>query len=309
MRVVLISNRGEFLRHPERALILKLPNDPLDGIFVIQMDRGNILNVFLHQIDLPSALEKKKDNTSQVMAEVVKRMNLVANSDYKDTAAKVIERKNNLVGLKESLKKTEVQLGKYQAKLKGYKQNSIKEDHIIGEIESIKKHAKIKDAYITERGNLIVKTKMLYKLDGKTHKENRKVKVGEFIFRFQMGTASTSSVSVFNTTYYLCSNCINETHDDGEQHSLNFGHPVLDMYVCFGHHAVEVQNMLKKLSFYQLADFMVLLFSVYPDPDNVTDSPFIPFDVWDDKKRPFEKYFITPDIFKEGKIKWPKKKN
>ncbi|KKK73233.1 hypothetical protein LCGC14_2895860, partial [marine sediment metagenome] len=37
--------------------------------------------------------------------------------------------------------------------------------------------------------------------------------------------------------------------------------------------------------------------------------PFIPFDSWDKYKKPLEEYFTIPDIFKEGKIKWPKKKN
>ena len=310
MTVFIVANEnGGYLTSRARVMILKLPRDPLKNPFTTQFPEGRIFNAHLWQIETAEAFIKQPDSVAQIVTKVVKNANILANDEYKNMLARVNERKGNATHLEENLQKTKIQLSKYQAKLKTFKQNSIKEYHIAGEIKNIRKHAKIKSAYVTTQGNIIVKTKMLYKIDAKTNKVDRKVEIGEFIFKFNLDMSRDLGRRVrgFNTTYYVCNCCVGSGEHgyshEGLNHALSFGHPVLGEFLCAGDHEIEVKDMLHKLNLYLLVDFLVLLFSIYPEDNE--GSPFISYEQWDKYHKPLEDNFTTPSEFMEEKIKWP----
>ena len=319
LRVVVASESGGTRLHPPpQGIVVKLPQNLMDNKFEIHLDNGQMYKASFWQIDLPKALKAKqpKPDVKSILEEVVKNLNYITNTEYQRVENDVKRSQENLKYHTETVRKTEIQLGKYEERLKNSSLIKVDEKQLAGELEDIRKHDQIKEAYITRTGDLFVKTKMLYKTDHH-HKVDRSSKMGEFLFTFllkDMGSTSPSTyIRAHNLTYGACTYCIDgydeeiKTHE-GEPHDLRYGHPYLDGdNICFGAHAVEIYELFQHMELYRIVDFLTLLFAVYPDEEHRNDEAFFNFKFWT-KHKSTENIISTPDIFKEEEIKWPMKK-
>lgn len=136
-------------------------------------------------------------------------------------------------------------------------------DLIIAEINS---HKKVKKAYISKSGRIIVLTEPLYKTDVKG-KESKRSKIGEFIFSIE--PQSNNYLSADNLTYI---------YDDSNPH------PNIDGFsVCWGENQQEIDRMRRNAEYYQLVDFAIYFLSIYPQTSDA--SPYVDYgDWWSEKE-------------------------
>lgn len=127
-------------------------------------------------------------------------------------------------------------------------------------IDQLKTHKKIEWAFLGQDGNLYFQTYMLCAMDPKTNKEDKRKPVGRFAM------------------------CINPVGYNVTAWNLDYayqgqGHPNLEGAggICLGSNGTLVANLAKEGRFFELADFMILFFSLFPHD---TGSPYVPHMEW-----------------------------
>jgi len=195
------------------------------------------------------------------------------------------------------------QANKLKKELVAYKPHPINKKSFHEELSSIARRKDIDMVGITDENNIMVKTEVLYRVDEKTDKVDSRKKMGSFLFKIN---PAGCSVKAINLDYIICTYCFS-SDDNGagkvspHTHRENYSHPNLENTgsVCFGHSTTDVIKMLEGLQFYQLVDFLVIFFSVFPQSGG---SPHFPQPLWFKKRMDRKKEFPISNTFKEGII-------
>lgn len=151
---------------------------------------------------------------------------------------------------------------------------------LLNELEQIQKHSLVEEVYLSNYGNIFIKTKMLNLISRDTM-EDTGIQLGQMLFRYSY--SSRPEVMAHNLSY-----------DDSNHH----GHPNLKHgKICRGENEIEINNMFKAQQLYVLTDFLITFFTLYPQDGG---DPFIGFESWLEERR--KNTSFTPYNREEVKI-------
>lgn len=242
-------------------------------IFELHLEDNSTYKASIYQLE-PLFAWKLKKPTAKQMAEYEKN---VKNKVVLDAIGRLNRQINNsLIGVKDSLagrrrdfksyseaveaQRKEIERLEAQIAIKTVKDFTLKD--IEQEIESIKRNKKIADAYISVNGNLIIITNMLYALDIEG-KENKDIEMGRYVFKTPL---TGRDIRAFGLDYKCGS--------DGSVH----WHPnIMGSGICWGENALEMNNISNSGQLYELADLLIVFFSLNPHDGG---SPYIDFESW-----------------------------
>lgn len=181
--------------------------------------------------------------------------------------------------LEASIRSMQKDIARYEEKLK-YTQTLIEKNRVadltkeemLGFFRQIGKNKKVDNAYVTLGGEMIVETKMLYATTPVQLKVNKDKPIGRMVFK--LSSQGISYCSFANLDYCY--------HPDGNTRNGHYPHPnVSGNAVCYGDNGTLLEGMARNAQWYELIDFLILFFSLFPHD---TGTPHIPHDRWMDHK-------------------------
>jgi hypothetical protein len=214
---------------------------------------------------VPFVKPTSEERRARTLASVTESMQKIANGQRLGYENQLSRRLRDVESYTETLKKLKVDIAIYRKRLKDMPVVEINLADVESSMQEVLKHKKIQDVYITKIGSIAIVTKMLYKLDPKTQKEDESVEIGRFVIDL-MPSDDAWYISAWNLDY------VDE---------CGYSHPNINSFsVCLGEHENEIR---KSTDLYMIADFFVVFLSQFPHDSGM---PFTdPFEWLDTKHK------------------------
>jgi hypothetical protein len=204
-----------------------------------------------------AATEKQKEDVQVSL--LLTKLNASRNSEFNSAKNKRNSLLASIASVQKDLAKYEQDLKKTEQKLKGAEGDFITRDSLKDLLTELTHHRKVDWVMMANNGDLIVQTQMLYKIDRKTGEEHKRIPVGRFAMYIN---SVNGSIAAENLDYNVAGH----------------GHMCLDgSHICLGDNATEVAKMITSGRFYDVIDFMIGFFSIFPHDNG---SPYISSEEW-----------------------------
>lgn len=293
--IIVATPAGKLIERLHEAIIVRIESNPQPALFILEttdsLAKGELYGAFIYQIEplknvhprkvTAKELEKTKQQENraivQTLANQYKRMfNTSLNQDKEALSHKHNDYSNYI----ETLARLEQEIEDLHKKVASTKEIEFSPEKMLEIVSEMEKHDKVKKAFITKKGNIIVLTKMLYATNLAGDKEDTKKPVGQFVFKFSCVNGRCTMGAV-NLTYAMI-------HDSGGSlMSRAYFHPnIRTNEICWGNNRVEMSKMLNQGDLYQAMDFSIVFFSTFPHGRN--SNPYIDFDAWYQQKEPLD---------------------
>jgi hypothetical protein len=272
----------------EKTPVFKVLNEATDDIYTANLWQLEIIEGGLMPISknkIPNGIDKKVDKLMNglILGNLTTVMNNKINQHYISQVNNTKSLSTNIKASKDNIIKMERDLETTLNNLENAKRFTLSSRKLSKELALLKKHDKIDDVYISNQGSIFVKTKSLKRTSPDTGKVKQFGNIGSFLMRLSYDPSQSRFLNVFNLDY-----------TDGE-----YDHPnIQNGDVCMGNNESEIRAMYNNCQLYQLVDFLVMFFSVYPQDEHA--SPHIDFDDWWGEKS--RRTQPLPDYMREEKL-------
>lgn len=191
----------------------------------------------------------------------------------------------------------------YDAQIKASQIPDLSKEEVLKFFRFLAKNKKVVNAYVNMAGEMIVETAMLYATTPVKLLENKKKPVGRMIFL--LNTQGISYCRFANLDYCY--------HSPGSgSYPTHYPHPnISSTGICSGNNQKEMDDMCKNGQFYELVDFLLLFFSMFPHDSG---GPHIQHETWmasklpEPKANPWETDQRLWELYPGKKTELPKKK-
>lgn len=213
-----------------------------------QWSGERIENVKLYQVmplrEQPKARTEHKEQLQFSL--LLTRLNSSRNQSITSLRQREEQTLRYISDTQKNLSKYERDLKSYRDQLEGSKGDFLTADDVKENLAQLSKHKYVDWAALTRNGELVVQTKMLYH----TAKSSGKVDLSKPIGRFALWISPmTTGIMAHNMDY-----------SRGGYGHMNLSNDS----ICLGGNSGEVHTMIQTGRFYDLVDFMVLFFSLFP---------------------------------------------
>ena len=282
-----------------RLTVLYYPSDheswngeKIEELFLFQVDQ--VQEVFLPILE--QIKEMKFLQVINVINRSRKQSLVMLESKRKDYLNGIISKERDLVNYKKNVADLEAQIKTNQIK-------DLTKEEVVKLFDLLSKNKKVENAFINMAGEMVVETKMLYATTPVELIENKKKPIGRMVFR--LSTSGIAYCSFANLDYCYHSGGI--TTNGG-----HYPHPnVSGGRICSGSNGTLLSNMCQGGQFYELVDFLLVFFSLFPHDSG---GPHVQHEVWmatrkpEPKTNPFETEQRLWELYPGKKTEPPKKK-
>lgn len=208
-------------------------------------------------------------------------INAKKNESVINTERSLREHKESMMSMQRDVERYERKITELEEVLEKSKSNALTLEGMLDSFRELGKNKKVFNAFLKEDGKMIIETEMIYATSPKTQKADKRKKVGRLAF--ELTTNGIGNCKFVNLDY-----CYHSPEYPGSHYYLP---NVKNMNVCYGDNGVLMDNLAREGSFYELVDFLILFFSLFPHD---TGAPYIGHIKWlggrvrELKSNPFE---------------------
>lgn len=225
----------------------------------------------VRNVYLPTIAQEKEKNFNLLIAKI--------NTSKR---AQLTQLESNKRSYEMNVKQLERDLTRYQQltadmelKIKAAQVETLDKKAVLSLFGQLKKNKQIADAYMTAEGSMIVETKMLYATTPVKHLVNKKKPIGRMAFELNMQGLDYCN---FTNLDYCFHYRVSTSH---------YPHPnISGSKICAGDNGPDLNNMIKAGDFYEMIDFLIMFFSLFPQDGG---SPHITHETWMAARRPEKK--------------------
>lgn len=296
VRIVARPN-GTVVSSLHDGTIVTIDDSTDPAVFSIDLEDKATYKCQLYQIEPLKNVKPDKQSQKDIQnAKALKVIKQIASSHSSVVNTQNRRLKEDLAYKERDLKARQEQVVSLQRSIGELKNNLPQEDNmtsgaeLLKMVNELKKHDKVKSAFITTKGNIIVITHLLNAIDRDTDTEIKDKPMGQFLFKF-FTAADMISIEATNLTYWMYRN------RDGSYLGQGYPHPnISGTSICWGNNDIEVHSMKKLGQYYALLDFAITFFSLFPHADR--SNPYIDFEEWYERKDPVDlNYSYIKDVY------------
>lgn len=268
--VIKSTDGGIYTSYPYKGMILnaKPMGDNFSlTVFFTPTDREpwngeRIEAVQLFQVIPVRAIEAATEEQKKEMRffNLLNAINGEKNKNAVQLDRSIREHKELVVSLTRDIERYERKLTELEEALEKSKANNLTVEGMLDSFRELGKNKKIFNAFVTDAGKMVVETEMIYVISSKAkiQKEDKRKKVGRLVF--ELTTKGISTCRITNLDYCF--------HEAGNPTHYSLPH-VADYVICRGSNEALLDNLAKAGSFYELADFLILFFSLFPHDSGI----------------------------------------
>ena len=172
------------------------------------------------------------------------------NTNYDHLMIQKKEAENAIAYYRRYVKKSQDDLDSIKEKIKTIAIHDFGMTRLIESLKMIKKNENIDWAFISDKMELIVQTKMLYQYDALKRKQYKEP-VGRYAFKMPLTrNIDTDTLEVHPLDFTA----------EGKRHPNQTGYP----RCCWGGSQYEVNNFIKSGNFYSAIEELIVFFSTFP---------------------------------------------
>ena len=258
-------------------------NPPLKSTFVVEMNDGTVVTQ-IHQIEPSKRIavskiepktfkEKILEEQTKIANIIISQVDRAINGQHAILQQQLESDIRNISQAETQIIESRKRMWEVKKQLSTMKKEEIDPSFIIKTLKEIKGHSKVQDAYFSVKGSLIVITKMLVGVDPKTDREDPTKEIGRLAF--SISTPITEHIGVINLDFAAFRHIGHESR----QWEYPYCHPNIDagLNICWGENRPDVRKFHRAAQYYQLVDFMITFFSLFPHDSG---SPYFDHDEW-----------------------------
>lgn len=226
-------------------------------------------------------IPEAKDLKEEKFVSIVRGMNKQRNTQlinleriHKDYKVGIEQKEKDIALFKRKINELEM-------KMKSVKVPNLEKDDVLKLFNQLAKNKKVANAYLTEAGRMVVETRMLYATSPVKNNENKRKPIGRMAMELDLGGIDKCKFTNLDFCY----------HPRGSE--SHYPHPnVSGQRICSGSNTGQMDNMLKGGNYYELVDFLIVFFSLFPHD---TGAPHVDHMTWlasrrvEKKENPFRR--------------------
>lgn len=264
-------------KYAYRGMILNAKE--LGGIFTLTVflspnemenwEGERVETVQLFQIDAVRKIFGITDEQRKEMKffNLLNTLNLKRNENVIKIERDIRTYKESMMSMQRDIERYEKKLTELEDILKKTKVDNVTLEGMLDSFRQLGKNKKVFNAYVRDDSKMVVETEMLYAISKKTNKEDRRKKVGRLAF--ELSTQGIDYCKFTNLDY-----CYHSVEYRGSHYYLP---NVKDQGICYGDNGTLMSDLVKSGNFYELVDFLILFFSLFPHDSG---APFINHGQW-----------------------------